>query len=208
LNKTRKIKKFPEYFMLNDEKIHDKLQIANQFNLFFTDIGPNLATNIFSNTHHSTYMQTKYDCKMTLTPIDETQTFKIIDNLKSKNSYDHDGLSTRFIKLIKMEIAKPLTIIINQAINTGIFPDELKIAEVIPLFKKDIEMLFTNYRLSLFYLPFPKMLREFCSTSCINTFNPINFYMLVNMALERATQQNLLHWNWLMESSLKWIMAT
>ncbi len=31
-------------------------------------------------------------------------------------------------------------------LNTGIFPDKLKIAKVIPLFKKDDENLFTNYR--------------------------------------------------------------
>ncbi len=30
--------------------------------------------------------------------------------------------------------------------NTGIFPDKLKIAKVLPLFKKDDENLFTNYR--------------------------------------------------------------
>jgi hypothetical protein len=50
------------------------------------------------------------------------------------------------IKTIKHEILKPLTIIINQTLNTGIFPDNLKIAKVIPLYKKDDEMIFSNYR--------------------------------------------------------------
>ena len=30
--------------------------------------------------------------------------------------------------------------------NTGIFPDKLKIAKITPIFKKDDETLFTNYR--------------------------------------------------------------
>ena len=31
-------------------------------------------------------------------------------------------------------------------LNTGIFPDELKIAKVVPIFKKDDPTLFKNYR--------------------------------------------------------------
>ncbi len=31
-------------------------------------------------------------------------------------------------------------------INTGIFPDKLKITKIIPIFKKDDETQFTNYR--------------------------------------------------------------
>ncbi len=41
---------------------------------------------------------------------------------------------------------KPLTIIINQMLKTGIFPDQLKIAKVMPIHKKDDEIHFTNYR--------------------------------------------------------------
>ncbi len=37
-------------------------------------------------------------------------------------------------------------------INTGIFPDMLKIAKIIPIFKKDDEYQFINYR-PIFVLP-------------------------------------------------------
>ena len=36
--------------------------------------------------------------------------------------------------------------IINQSLCTGIFPDKLKLAKVIPLFKKDNDKIFGNYR--------------------------------------------------------------
>ena len=43
-------------------------------------------------------------------------------------------------------IITPLTHIINQSLCTGIFPHRLKIANVIPLFKKNVPHIFDNYR--------------------------------------------------------------
>ena len=40
LNKTNNKKDFPSYFVLNDQKLSDKTDIANQFNHFFANIGP------------------------------------------------------------------------------------------------------------------------------------------------------------------------
>ena len=48
-------------------------------------------------------------------------------------------------------LLKPLTILINQMLETGVFPDKLKFAKAIPLFKKGGPTLLTNYRpISLF----------------------------------------------------------
>ena len=57
---------------------------------------------------------------------------KLIDNVISKNSSGVDELSTILIKLVKSDLLKPLTKIMNQSLHTGIFPDKLKIAKVIP----------------------------------------------------------------------------
>ncbi len=48
--------------------------------------------------------------------------------------------------MLKVSLTKPITLIINQMLNTGIFPDKLNIAKVIPIYKKDDKTLFTNYR--------------------------------------------------------------
>ena len=48
---------------------------------------------------------------------------------------------------------KPLTCIVNQCLKTGIFPDNLKLAKVIRLHKKDDKMIMTNYR-PISLLPF------------------------------------------------------
>ena len=43
-------------------------------------------------------------------------------------------------------VSRPLSIIMNQSLCTGIFPDKLKIAKVIPVYKKDDNKLFVNDR--------------------------------------------------------------
>ena len=44
------------------------------------------------------------------------------------------------------EIYECLTLIINQSITTGIFPENLKIAKVVPIYKKDDQSQIKNYR--------------------------------------------------------------
>ena len=46
--------------------------------------------------------------------------------MDNKSSSGNDGLSNKIIETIKNEISKPLTLIINQMITSGIFPDSLK----------------------------------------------------------------------------------
>ena len=74
------------------------------------------------------------------------------NNLKPKQSCGHDGISTKLLKTCKHAICKPLTLIINQILSTGIFPDNIKVAKVIPLFKKGDKALFDNYR-PIYILP-------------------------------------------------------
>ena len=58
----------------------------------------------------------------------------MIKQLKSKSSQGADGLSDKLLKSIENIIVKSLTLITSQCIETGVFPDKLKIAKVVPLF--------------------------------------------------------------------------
>ena len=71
---------------------------------------------------------------------------EMLNNLKPKPSCGYDGISTKLLKTCRLEICKPLTLIINQMLTTSIFPDDLKVAKVIPLFKKGKKEILDNYR--------------------------------------------------------------
>ena len=117
--------------------IIDTNVIANKLNCFFTNVGPKLAAEITNtdNAHFKDYLYNPILHNFTFKPISEGTTLNILDSLKPKPSCDNDGISTKLLKAIKQEICK-LTIIINQSLATGIFPDPITIAKVIPFYKK------------------------------------------------------------------------
>ena len=55
-------------------------------------------------------------------------------------------MSNKLLKISINEFVTPLTIIINQMLNTGIFPEQLKISKVVPIYKANDQKLLTNYR--------------------------------------------------------------
>ena len=55
-------------------------------------------------------------------------------------------ISSQLLRQVGDIVAYPLCIIKNQSLCTGIFPNRLKLAKVIPLYKKDDSKLLGNYR--------------------------------------------------------------
>ena len=145
---SRKQYKQHNYFKANDSILTDHTDIANNFNLYFTNIGPNLANEVknVNSINPLSYLNNSDNNVFQFHDIDESIVEKIIDNFPSKNSCGYDGISLRLLKFCKLTIIKPLMLIIRQVLNTGIFPEKLKIARVIPIFKKGDEELFSNYR--------------------------------------------------------------
>ena len=58
---------------------------------------------------------------------------KAIDTLENKSSSGHDGISNKIVKPLKNKISKPLTVIINEILKTGIFLDSFKTSKIVPL---------------------------------------------------------------------------
>ena len=78
--------------------------------------------------------------------IDEKKITHVACCLHNKSSSGKDGISLKLLKYLLPGLSKPLTLIINQSLLTGIFPDRLKIAKVIPLYKKGDDSILDNYR--------------------------------------------------------------
>ena len=69
-----------------------------------------------------------------------------LSRLTPSHSCGHDNLSAITLKCIANEVCGCLTLIINQTIIAVIFPNQLKIANVVPFFKKNVLTDVKNYR--------------------------------------------------------------
>ena len=101
---------------------------------------------INANVDFNQYMPAKPNSNLTFQPITVDITSRIIDSLKPKTSTGVDCIFNKLLKFMRNVISEPLTIIINQMLNVGIFPDLLKISKVIPIYKKEDDTIFSNYR--------------------------------------------------------------
>ena len=92
-------------------------------------------------------------------PVTEQEICKIIGAFKN-NAAGWDDLNSTMIKHIKESITTPLVHICNRSFETGIFPSELKIANVVPIYKSGDEMVFSNYRPASVLPVFSKLLER------------------------------------------------
>jgi hypothetical protein len=147
--------------------ITDPTVISNEFNDFFVNVGPNLASNIHnSGKQYYEYLNNTYTKNVFFKPIVENEVLKIINNFDKNKSAGHDGIGNLIVKRVANEIAQPLTKIFNLSISTGKVPDQLKMAKVIPIYKKDDEEVFSNYR-PVSVLPcFSKILERLVFNRC------------------------------------------
>ena len=70
----------------------------------------------------------------------------IINLLNLNKAYGHDDIDSCFLKIASPIIAFPLSLFFNHSISLGIFPNELKLAKVISVYKKGSADQLNNYR--------------------------------------------------------------
>ena len=80
------------------------------------------------------------------TPSTRNEIQKLITELPPKHSSSPDNVSNVLLKELAPILSEPLSIIVNQSMQTGIFPDIMKMAEVVPLYKGKSRENETNYR--------------------------------------------------------------
>ena len=113
-------------------------------NEYFTSIGSILSSEITESDQkiHNTYFEKTF----VLEPIAIDEVSKIIKSIKTKKSTGYDSISNEILKCCSPVIEPYLMEALNDSIQCGIFPDCLKVAKVIALYKKCDKPNPENYR--------------------------------------------------------------
>ena len=113
-------------------------QAAVAFNKHFFNITKKLNIHIARGKDPISLLQKHYSSAIpSIQNIPITQgEIRSISSPKPKNSSGYDGIPIKILKISRNLISKPLAFIFNRSITMGIFPEWLKYANVIPLYKK------------------------------------------------------------------------
>ena len=69
----------------------------------------------------------------------------IVRRMKPKQSSGYDDISNYLLKRLINVIKEPLTVVINKSLATGVFPDLMKTAKVVPLYKGRSQEMVDSY---------------------------------------------------------------
>jgi hypothetical protein len=122
--KTKSNSSSIDSIIINGRNITEKTSMANEFNSFFTTAGSRI-----SETVNPTLLDPNNFIPPNPNPplleLGQVSPAVIVTTIKafiSETSTDIDGLSTKLLKAIAVEISQPLSHIFNLSITTGVFP--------------------------------------------------------------------------------------
>ena len=144
-------------------KLSNPQAIATAFNNYFSTVGLNIANSIpIVQTCFETFLNAPLCHSFVLFP---ASTIEIEDEINKLNSCKSSGpfsIPTKLLKTLRFLLSGPLTYLFNCSISSGVVPDKLKIARVIPVHKSGPKVIVSNYRpislLSIFNKIFKKLI--------------------------------------------------
>ena len=120
---------------MDKKSITETKSLAGDFNECFAQVGPNLTKDIGTSTRSFNEYIKKHDTTQPEKAISVNVFKGAFFSFKINKSACYDDISFNAVKKCFGVLQKSLLHIFNLSLQTGIFPDKLKIARVTPLFK-------------------------------------------------------------------------
>jgi hypothetical protein len=136
----------PNQFKFGDTIESNSHIIADKFNSYFSNIGKDLDRNIpITDSDPLSYIQETNPNSIFLKEVLPDEVTKIVKSLKNASA-GFDGIHSKIIKLTYKYFLTPLTHVLDLSIQQGFFPDSMKLAKVVPIYKAGDPMSISNYR--------------------------------------------------------------
>lgn len=148
-------------FYINGRLSSNKGEIVEAFNTFFINAGVD-AINQIDKQPTTFHRHLPDNCPQTffMTPVTPEDVIDSARYLKPKTSEGVDNISSKLMKLTIQGIAEPLSHVFNLSFSTGFFPEAMKTAKVVPIFKSGSQHSLDNYRPISILPAFSKLLEK------------------------------------------------
>ena len=145
---SKKNSRVPNLIKINSSTtISDVHEITEEFNHHFVNVGKFIANSVQANSTDDEILCLKNACpdSIYLQPTTPYEIMTLINSLKLNKAGGHDDIDPYFLKIAAPILSYPLSVMLNHCLTYGIFPNKLKTAKVIPIFKKGSTDLLNNY---------------------------------------------------------------
>ena len=177
INKNRSKITQSKFRLSDGTLVTNGIDVCDRFNDFFTTIGPTLDKKIpQTNKKPIEYLGCPMINSIYLYPVTTTEINKIVKALKD-SSAGYDGISTNLLKESLTHINEVLSYLCNLSLKEGVFPEKLKTANVIPLFKSGDPELFNNYRPVSILCTISKIFEKVMYSRIIDFLNKYKFFV-------------------------------
>ena len=128
--------------------VDNPLDINNHFNDFFVNVGPETEKTVpkVPNISHEKFLKNRNQVNLIIAHISEEEVLEILKSLPTNKGTGPSSIPTKFLLMIADLVIAPLSNLINVSFSTGVFPDILKTAKVIPLHKGGSTQELNNFR--------------------------------------------------------------
>ena len=153
---------FTDSLNINGINISGNERMSKEFNLHFTNIAANIKDSINPTDKPPDSYLNECRSSFQMPNITPEIIYSIVKDFEDKKSVDLYGISPFLIKRIISNIANPLCYIFNKSLESGVVPDQFKLAKVTPVFKKGGDPTNpTDYRPISLLMIFSKIIEKF-----------------------------------------------
>ena len=131
----------------NKNIITNQQKVASMFNKFYTSVADSLVSKLGNcDNKFQDFLNNPNAHSMFLKETDRHEIFDILKNLDSNKATDIFGISPKFLHITAESLSPFLSYIFNLSFKSGVFPDNMNIAKVIPIFKSGSKLEVSNHR--------------------------------------------------------------
>ena len=134
--------------MENNDLVTDQTHVSNSFNKYYSSVAENILNkrNFVGDGNFMKYMPDPLPNSLFLENVDADEVEKLIKSFDTNKGIGPSSIPPKIMNLICKSIANTISKIANLSFLTGVHPEKLKVAKIVPIYKSGSKMQTSNYR--------------------------------------------------------------